>query len=197
MKDCAAHTWPPVQLSHQKFAALEKDICQAHLENHQLRLEVHRWRKQQALVKLRLAGAQEDLDLQGAHCRQLEGRCDTLDAQRAALAAQLEDARLQLADVKAQLAELAAVKAGALQEASKLKVRSACQLPVLKLHRFAYTKTTLCTRTRARAHTRTAIHTIHTQTHTLSQHICMSHTHTHTQSLIHTYIDAGGPWQCQ
>lgn len=104
------------------MAALEKDICQAHLENHQLRLEVHRWRKQHALVKLRLAGAQEDLELQGAHCRQLEGRCDTLEGQRGALAAQLEDARLQAAEAKVQILELAEVKAGVLQEASKLKV---------------------------------------------------------------------------
>jgi chromosome segregation ATPase len=101
---------------------LEKDVCQANLENHQLRLEVHRWRKQHALIKLRLAGAQEDLDLQGAHSRQLESRCESLEGQRTSLAAQLEDARLQLAEARVQLLELADLKAGAQQEATRLKV---------------------------------------------------------------------------
>ena len=95
-------------------------MCQSHIENHQLRLEVHRWRKQHALVKLRLAGATEDYDLQASHARQLEARCETLEAQRVALTAHVEALQAQLTEVRAQLAQMAA---GAQQEAERLKVR--------------------------------------------------------------------------
>lgn len=95
------------------------------MENHQLRLEVHRWRKQHALVKLRLAGAQEDSDLQASHCRQLEARLDTLEAARAALSAEVEALRGALAGARGQLAELADAKCGTEQEAAKLKARRA------------------------------------------------------------------------
>lgn len=121
------HTHDAASPSHtQKVSALEKDITQAHLENHQLRLEVHRWRKQHALVKLRLAGAQEDLDLQATHNRQLEARCDTLESTRAALMGQMEGLKAQLQEANAQLHDLAARQAGAKEEASKLKVRLMC-----------------------------------------------------------------------
>jgi hypothetical protein len=128
-----ALTRTPLQPTpQQKLSGLEKDLCQSHLENHQLRLEVHRWRKQHALVKLRLAGAQEDFDLQASHGRQLEARCETLEAQRVAQAAQiaglkaeLEGLRAQLkaqaADMQGKLRELAALKSGTEEQAAKLK----------------------------------------------------------------------------
>jgi hypothetical protein len=81
---------------------------------------VHRWRKQHALVKLRLAGAQEDFDLQASHGRQLEARCETLEAQRVSLTAHAAAVQAQLAEVRAELAQMAA---GAAQEAERLKVR--------------------------------------------------------------------------
>ena len=98
----------PASTPHQKISALEKDLCQARLENHQLRLEVHRWRKQHALVKLRLAGAQEDIELQAAHARQLEARCETLEAARGALGEQLDALRAQLEELEAARDEEAA-----------------------------------------------------------------------------------------
>ena len=118
LRVCISH--PP---GCQKLNALEKDLCQANLENHQLRLEVHRWRKQHALVKLRLAGAQEDFDLQASHSRQLEARCETLEAARAALGAEADGLRAALADARGQLDELLQLKTGTELEAAKLKAR--------------------------------------------------------------------------
>jgi len=111
----------PIHKNAQKLMSLEKDLCQSHLENHQLRLEVHRWRKQHALVKLRLAGAQEDFDLQASHARQLEARCETLEAQRAALSAQIDGLKAHLQQVQGQVSELSALKSGTEEEAAKLK----------------------------------------------------------------------------
>lgn len=74
-------------------------------------------------MKLRLAGAQEDIDLQASHARQLEARCDTLEAQKAAFAAQIEGLKAQMEGVRGQLDEVAALKSGTEQEAERLKVR--------------------------------------------------------------------------
>lgn len=96
----------------QKIANLQRDLGEAQLQNEQLKLEVLRWRKQSSLLRLKLASAEENVQITERNLQVLAEREQQTSTTISALKSELDAANQQLT---------AAVAAKAMAQAESAK----------------------------------------------------------------------------
>jgi chromosome segregation ATPase len=96
----------------QNIATLQRDLGEAQLQNEQLKLEVLRWRKQSSLLRLKLASAEENVQITERNLQVLAEREQQTSTTISALKSELDAANQQLT---------AAVAAKAMAQAESAK----------------------------------------------------------------------------
>jgi len=96
----------------QNIANLQRDLGEAQLQNEQLKLEVLRWRKQSSLLRLKLASAEENVQITERNLQVLAEREQQTSTTISALKSELDAANQQLT---------AAVAAKAMAQAESAK----------------------------------------------------------------------------
>lgn len=85
----------------QAMRSVQCELHTAKLQNQQLKLEVLRWRKQNSLLRLKLASAKEKAQLHEANLDLVSAREHRLSKEAAILKDQLASAMQQLTDMTA------------------------------------------------------------------------------------------------
>jgi chromosome segregation ATPase len=92
----------------QRVRELRRQLCEVRVEAEQLKLDGLRQRKQNSILRLKLASAKEDVDLLQRNLRVLDARNVHLETELSSIRAALTEATQQLA---AESAERATVQA--------------------------------------------------------------------------------------